>query len=184
MNQPIIRIYREQAFRDLPVPSYATPQSSGVDLYAAVESSVSIASGTWRLISAGIRVAIPDGFEGQVRPRSGLALKYGVSTLNTPGTIDSDYRGIVGIILINHGEEPFTVKRGDRIAQMVIAPVAKIIFEEVSYLRTTIRGEGGFGSTGHEWDLNQTDEYLGLEQTLKEKNKSGNGDTTQRKPGE
>ncbi len=151
-NIPIVRIHKESGFSDLPMPSYATAHSSGVDLLAAIDAPVSIKPGKWRLISTGIRVALPEGYEGQVRPRSGLALKYGVTLLNTPGTIDSDYRGIIGVILINHGEEIFTVHRGDRIAQMVIVPVAHLAFEEVSYLRATPRGEKGFGSTGLNWD--------------------------------
>ena len=144
----IVRIYKEPGYQDLPVPKYATPASVGVDLHAAVPSRVILQPGSWRLISTGIRIAVPVEFEAQIRPRSGLALKYGVTLLNAPGTIDSDYRGIVGVILINLGEDPFTIHRGDRIAQMVIAPIARLRFEEVGFLRTTGRGEGGFGSTG------------------------------------
>jgi len=147
-KKPLARIFKEQAFKDLPLPDYATEHSAGVDLYAAVEMPVVIVPRTWRLISTGIRVALPNGYEAQIRPRSGLALKYGVTLLNSPGTIDADYRGIVGVILINHGEESFTIRRGDRIAQMVVLPVAQIDFEEVMYLRPTQRGDGGFGSTG------------------------------------
>ncbi len=147
-KKPLARIYKAPAFKDLPIPEYATPESAGVDLYAAVEMPVVVAPHTWRLISTGIRVALPSGYEAQIRPRSGLALKYGVTLLNAPGTIDADYRGIVGVILMNHGEDTFTVRRGDRIAQMVVLPVAQIDFEEVTYLRPTKRGDGGFGSTG------------------------------------
>ena len=145
---PIIRIYKEPGFRDFSLPNYATPQSAGLDLFAAVDTSVVIAPGAWRLIPTGVRIALPVNYEAQIRPRSGLALRYGITLLNSPGTIDADYRGIVGVIVINHGENDFTVHRGDRIAQMVIAPVARLKIEEVTYLRPTNRGTGGFGSTG------------------------------------
>jgi dUTP diphosphatase len=159
-DRSIVRVFKEPGFSELPVPRYATLQAAGVDLYAAVETSVSISPGARRLISTGIRIALPRNFEAQIRPRSGLALKYGVTLLNSPGTIDSDYRGIIGVILINHGDEPFTVHRGDRIAQMIITPVARVEFEQVSFLRKTERGEGGFGSTGQGWvDEDRTDEF-------------------------
>jgi dUTP pyrophosphatase len=154
----MVRIRKEPEFRDLPTPDYATSHSVGVDLYAAIDNQVMIPPGSWRLISTGVRVAIPDGYEGQVRPRSGLALKYGVTLLNSPGTIDSDYRGIVGVILINLGEESFLIKRGDRIAQMVVTPVARLRFTEVNYLKPTQRGNGGFGSTGMDRDDERTDQ--------------------------
>ncbi len=157
-DRALVRIIKEPEFKDLPVPSYATPGSAGVDLYAAVPSQFTLQPHTWRLVSAGIRIAIPDGFEAQIRPRSGLALKYGVTLLNTPGTIDSDYRGIVGVIMMNHGEEPFQIQRGDRIAQLVICPIAHLDFEEVAFLRPTDRGEGGFGSTGLGFDEERTAE--------------------------
>ncbi len=157
-KEEIVRILKEPGFRDLPIPRYATSGSAGVDLYAAVESRVIVPARSWRLISTGIRIALPAGFEAQIRPRSGLALKYGVTMLNSPGTIDSDYRGIIGVILMNHSEEPFEVKRRDRIAQMIIAPVSRLNFEEVSYLRPTVRGEGGFGSSGFS-DEDQTDDF-------------------------
>ncbi|MGB3977253.1 MAG: dUTP diphosphatase [bacterium] len=144
-------IQRESEFKDLPLPDYATSFSSGADLHAAVRSEITLMPGQWRLVSTGVRVAIPAGYEGQVRPRSGLALKYGVTLLNTPGTIDSDYRGIIGVILINLGDEPFVIHRGDRIAQLVITPIKQCIFEEVASLRQTQRGTDGFGSTGFEW---------------------------------
>lgn len=163
----IVRIRKEHEFRDLPIPTYATAHSAGVDLYAAVSTQVTIPSGSWRLISTGIRVAIPEGYEAQIRPRSGLALKYGLTLLNTPGTIDSDYRGIVGVILMNHGEEPFVVKRGDRIAQMVICPVARFEFAEVSFLRPTDRGDAGFGSTG--FDIERTEEVDPTDRLRKDK---------------
>jgi len=143
-----IRVQREQEFRDLPLPVYATKQSAGFDLHAAIRADITLNPGQWRLISTGIRVAIPEGFEGQIRPRSGLALKYGVTLLNSPGTVDADYRGIVGIILVNLGEEPFCIHRGDRIAQMVVSPIQQMAFQEVDTLKSTTRGSAGFGSTG------------------------------------
>ncbi|MBN1355173.1 dUTP diphosphatase [bacterium] len=166
-EQPIVRIFKEPGFKELPVPRYATPQAAGVDLYAALEASVSIPPGSWRLISTGIRIALPVSYEAQIRPRSGLALKYGVTLLNSPGTIDSDYRGIIGVILINHGEEPFVVQRGDRIAQMVIAPVARLEFELVSYLRKTGRGDGGFGSTGTAWNEDDRTDQMEMNRNVK-----------------
>ena len=148
MEKVKIRIKRREASRDLSVPCYATEGSSGMDLYADVDREVVIQPGTWEVIPTGLYVEIPEGYEGQVRPRSGLARDYGVTVLNSPGTIDSDYRGEVKVILINLGKEPFKVKRGDRIAQLVIAPVVRAVFEEVEELSDTKRGEEGFGSTG------------------------------------
>lgn len=133
---------------DLPLPSYASPGSAGIDLRAAVDSPTSLAPGERRLIPTGLEVAIPGGFEAQVRPRSGLALRHGITVLNSPGTIDSDYRGEVGVVLINLGQETFSIERGERIAQMVIAPVEQVAWEEVPVLETTSRGRGGFGSSG------------------------------------
>lgn len=154
--EPLVRIQKEPEFRDLPIPKYASADAAGFDLHAAVRSEVVLKPRQWRLISTGIRVAIPAGFEGQVRPRSGLALKYGVTLLNSPGTVDADYRGIVGVIVINLGEEPFRIKRGDRIAQMVITPIQQVIFEEVESLKPTSRGSSGFGSTGTTQDGSKT----------------------------
>ena len=134
--------------RDLELPSQATSASSGVDLLAAIEEPVSIAPGGHALIATGIAIAVPEGFEAQVRPRSGLANKHGVTVLNSPGTIDADYRGEVKVILINLGHEPFTVERGMRIAQMVIGQVNPIAWREVDILPDSARGDGGFGSTG------------------------------------
>lgn len=133
---------------DLPAPAYASDGSAGVDLRAAIETPVSLAPGERRLIPTGLELAIPRGYEGQVRPRSGLALKHGVTVLNSPGTIDSDYRGEVGVVLINHGAEPVTITRGDRIAQLVVALIEPVDWEEVASLDTTERGRGGFGSSG------------------------------------
>ena len=134
----------------LPLPSYASEGSSGLDLRAAVEAEVVIPPGGWALIPTGIKVAIPKGFEGQVRPRSGLALRHGIAVLNAPGTIDSDYRGEVKVIVLNLGREPFVVRRGDRIAQLVISPVARAEVVRVERVEPTGRGEGGFGSTGRD----------------------------------
>ena len=141
-------IRRSGRAREFPMPAYATEGAAGVDLRAS-ESYV-IPAGGRALVSTGLRVAIPEGYEAQVRPRSGLAIKHGVTLLNSPGTIDSDYRGEIGVIMINLGTEPFAIQPGDRIAQMVFAPVTKAIFEEADELDATDRGEGGFGSTGKE----------------------------------
>jgi len=130
------------------LPVYASAGSAGADLLAYLESPATIQPGERRIVPTGLKLQIPDGFEGQVRPRSGLALKHGVSVLNTPGTIDSDYRGEVKVILINLGDEPFTVESGDRIAQLVIAPVTRANFQKSDSLEKSTRGEGGFGSTG------------------------------------
>ena len=133
---------------DLPLPRYMTPGSSGVDLLAAVEDEVFIQSGAFLLIPTGLTLSLPEGYEAQVRPRSGLAAKYGVTVLNTPGTIDRDYRGEIKVILINHGIDRYQVKRGDRIAQLVIAPVLQVEWIASEYLSETVRGAGGFGHTG------------------------------------
>ncbi len=133
---------------DLPLPGYETAGSAGMDLRAAVNAPLVLAPGARTLVPTGLVFELPQGFEGQVRPRSGLALKHGITCLNTPGTIDSDYRGEVGVLLINLGQEPFTVERGMRIAQMVIAPVTQAIVREQSLASETTRGSGGFGSTG------------------------------------
>jgi dUTP pyrophosphatase len=132
----------------LPLPAYETPGSAGMDLRAAVETPLTLQPGARAAVPTGIAIALPPGYEGQVRPRSGLALRDGVTTLNTPGTIDADYRGEVRVILINHGAVPVTIARGDRIAQLVIAPVVQAAWREAAELDVTGRGEGGFGSTG------------------------------------
>lgn len=132
----------------LPLPAYATEDAAGLDLLAAVAEPVELAPGARRLVPTGISIALPPGYEAQVRPRSGLALKHGVTLLNSPGTIDADYRGEVGVILINLGEAPFRLQRGDRIAQLVIAPVARLAWRESESLPESGRGAGGFGSTG------------------------------------
>jgi dUTP pyrophosphatase len=134
----------------LPLPAYQTVHAAGLDLLAAVPESAPLvlAPGKHALVPTGLAIALPVGFEAQVRPRSGLAARHGVTVLNSPGTIDADYRGEIQVILINHGAEPFAIKRGERIAQMVIAPVVQASFVTVSELSATDRGGGGFGSTG------------------------------------
>jgi len=134
----------------LPLPAYQSAHAAGLDLLAAVAENAPLvlASGKHALVPTGLAIALPQGFEAQVRPRSGLAAKHGVTVLNSPGTIDADYRGEIQVILINHGTEAFTIKRGERIAQMVIAPVVQAEFVAVAALSDTDRGTGGFGSTG------------------------------------
>jgi dUTP pyrophosphatase len=132
----------------LDLPAYATAGSAGCDLVAAIAADLVLAPGARALVPTGIAIALPPGTEAQVRPRSGLALRHGVTCLNAPGTIDSDYRGEIGVILVNHGTEPFRIVRGLRIAQLVVAPVARVAWEEVPALPHTARGAGGFGSTG------------------------------------
>ncbi len=133
---------------NLGLPSYATEHAAGMDLCAAVSSDVVIEPGKRALVPTGLSIALPEDMEAQVRPRSGLALKNGVTVLNSPGTIDADYRGEVQVILANLGTEPFTVTRGMRIAQMIVAPYTRVTWNEVSELPSTARGAGGFGSTG------------------------------------
>ena len=132
---------------DLPLPRYESELAAGMDLLAAIDQAIELSPGDRLIVPTGIAIALPAGFEAQVRPRSGLAAKQGISVLNAPGTIDADYRGEVGVILINLGREPVTLNRGDRIAQMVIAPVVQADWVEVDDLSSTERGAGGFGST-------------------------------------
>ena len=134
--------------KDLPLPEYESSSAAGMDLRAALEKPLILKSGERTLIPTGLQMSIPVGFEAQIRPRSGLAIRNGITMLNSPGTIDSDYRGEVKVIAINHGDEDFIIQHGDRIAQMVIAPVVQFNVEEVDKLDSTERGEGGFGSTG------------------------------------
>jgi dUTP pyrophosphatase len=144
-----IRIARVNSeVKDIPLPSYTTSGSSGMDIYADVKTETVIKKGGTSLIPTGFYIEVPPGYEAQVRPRSGMALKYGISVLNTPGTIDSDYRGEVKVILTNFGNEDYLIRRGDRIAQMVIAPVVQAEWENVESLDQTQRGAGGFGHTG------------------------------------
>ena len=130
------------------LPKYATKLSAGMDLRANIEEPIVLQPGERRLIPTGIHIGLPQGYEAQVRPRSGLALKHGITCLNSPGTIDADYTGDVGVILINHGQEPFTINDGDRIAQMVIAKYKQVTWVEIEELQATERGDGGFGHTG------------------------------------
>lgn len=148
MTMPRIAIQRLPHGLDLPLPSYATVDAAGMDLLAAVKTDIVIGPGKRVLVPTGIALALPTGYEAQVRPRSGLALKHGITVLNAPGTIDADYRGEVGVILVNLGAEPFAIRRGERIAQMVVAPVARAVLDEVPALPASMRGAGGFGSTG------------------------------------
>ncbi len=135
---------------DLPLPAYQSAQAAGLDLMAAVppDAPLTIAPGQWAAVPTGIAVALPPGTEGQVRPRSGLAARHGVIVLNAPGTVDADYRGEVQVLLVNLGRESFVVRRGDRIAQLVVAPIARAQLSEAKNLNETTRGAGGFGSTG------------------------------------
>jgi dUTP pyrophosphatase len=147
-NRLVVHITQLPNSEGLPLPHYQTEHSAGVDLYAAVDADLIIGAGAWKLVPTGIAIAIPEGYEGQVRPRSGLALKHGIGMLNGPGTIDADYRGEIGIILFNFSGQPFAVRRGDRIAQLVFAKLDKALFERVETLSGTARGAGGFGHTG------------------------------------
>ena len=144
---PIVRLPHGQG---LPLPAYETAQAAGMDLRAAVpdDEPLTLRPGSRFPVPTGLAFALPPGFEGQVRPRSGLAFKHGVTCLNTPGTVDADYRGEVKVILVNLGEEDFVIRRGERIAQLVIAPVVQAAWTEVESLDETVRGAGGFGSTG------------------------------------
>lgn len=148
MEKIIVKIKRLGKNQDLPLPAYQSDGSSGLDLRAAVVKDLTLQPGDIELIPTGLSVDIPRGYEAQIRPRSGLALQHGLGLVNSPGTIDSDYRGEIGVIAINWGKKPLTIKRGDRIAQMVINRVSKVIVEEVDGLDPTERGEGGFGHSG------------------------------------
>jgi dUTP pyrophosphatase len=147
-NELIVSIASLKNAEGLPVPHYQTEHAAGVDLYAAVDDDTVLEAGKWKLVPTGIAVAIPPGYEGQVRPRSGLALKNGIGLLNAPGTIDADYRGELGVILFNFSDIPFTIRRGDRVAQLVFAKLVTATFEKVDELSETKRGGGGFGHTG------------------------------------
>ncbi len=147
MTDPVgVQVKRLPHGEGLALPAYATDGAAGMDVLAAED--LTLAPGQRRAVATGLAVAIPQGFEIQVRPRSGLALKHGITVPNTPGTIDSDYRGEIKVIMINHGTEDFAIARGDRIAQLVLAPVTQAAWHEVRQLDATVRGEGGFGSTG------------------------------------
>jgi len=148
MERIRLRLKRLDNAKDIPLPRYMTESSVGMDICAAVESDIILEPGQRALIPTGICVELPEGFEAQIRPRSGLAIEYGIGMLNSPGTIDPDYRGEIKVILINLGERPFRIRRGDRIAQMVISKVVKADVVEVNELSPTKRGERGFGHTG------------------------------------
>jgi len=145
---PVVRVRRWPHAADLPLPAPATEGSAGADLRAAVSDEVVLGPGARAVVPTGVSLEIPAGWEGQVRPRSGLAARFGVTLLNSPGTIDSDYRGEVQVVLINFGAEPFVVRRGERIAQLVVAPSPRVRFVEADELPSSARGAGGFGSTG------------------------------------
>lgn len=149
MNQRIpVEIQLLPHGEGLPLPRYMTDAAAGMDLMAALTAPLTLAPGQWLLIPTGLAIHLPEGYEGQVRPRSGLALKHGITVLNAPGTIDADYRGEVGVLLINLGHEPFPLQRGERIAQLVIAPVSRAVWQPRDGLTASTRGEGGFGHTG------------------------------------
>jgi dUTP pyrophosphatase len=148
MNDVAVAITRLPNAEGIPLPAYATNASAGLDLAAAVDNAITLSPGARALVPTGFAIALPEGYEAQIRPRSGIAVKCGVTVLNAPGTIDADYRGEIKISLINLGTDPFPINRGDRIAQMVIAPVSRTIWEQAETLADTERGSGGFGSTG------------------------------------
>lgn len=143
-----VKLRRVPTADDLPLPAYQTQGAAGMDLYAAVEDSITLKAGERVSVPTGIAISIPEGYEGQVRPRSGLARRHGIGMVNSPGTIDSDYTGEIQVLLINLGSEPFTIHRADRIAQLIIAPVMRVVWEETDNLEKTERGAGGFGHTG------------------------------------
>ena len=146
MNEVVVRVINHSGH---PLPAYETEQAAGMDLRANLPEPVTIAPGKRELVPTGLSIELPVGFEAQVRPRSGLALKFGVTVLNSPGTIDADYRGEVKVLLINHGEQNFTINNGDLIAQLIVSAHAKASFQVAESLTNTARGEGGYGSTGH-----------------------------------
>jgi dUTP pyrophosphatase len=148
VNRVEVAIQRLPGAEDLPLPAYETEHAAGMDLRAAVAEPVTVLPGARALIPTGVAIALPEGVEAQVRPRSGLAIRHGISMVNSPGTIDADYRGEIRIILINHGDAPFPVQRGDRVAQLVVAPVLRAVWRACEALPDTARGDGGFGSTG------------------------------------
>ena len=148
MTEIAVAVLRLAHNPDLPLPTPASPLAAGLDLQACVESPVRVNPGKRAVIPTGLSIALPTGFEAQIRPRSGLAARHGITVLNAPGTIDADYRGEIAVILINHGEETFTIERGMRIAQMIVAPVQAVTLCETDALPATHRGTGGFGSTG------------------------------------
>ena len=148
-SRPVnVRVYRQPGCEDIALPAYESSHAAGMDVRAAVSAPVTIAPGERAMVPTGLHIELPEGLEAQIRPRSGLAARKGVTILNSPGTIDADYRGEIRIIMINHGSEAFIIKRGDRIAQMIVAPVLQVRWEQASVLNDTARGQGGFGHTG------------------------------------
>ena len=148
MDTITLKVKRLGNNTDLPLPSYQSDGASGLDLRAAVNKALTLQPGDIKLIPTGLSISLPEGYEAQIRPRSGLALRHGLTFVNAPGTVDADYRGEIGVIAINMGKNPLTIKRGERIAQMVIQKVSRAIVKEVDELDTTQRGEGGFGHSG------------------------------------
>ena len=148
MSGAEIEIFVEPHGEGLALPAYETTHAAGMDLRAAIVEPITLSPGERRLVPTGIRIALPPGTEAQIRPRSGLAIRHGISMVNSPGTIDADYRGEIQVILINHGEDAFTIERGDRIAQMVVGPVIRVEWKRTEALDETKRGTGGFGHTG------------------------------------
>jgi dUTP pyrophosphatase len=149
MSEVVVAVRRLDHGKDLPLPRYESEGAAGLDLMAAVEQPFDLLPGAVAMVPTGLAIALPQHFEAQIRPRSGLAAKHGVTVLNSPGTVDADYRGEVKVILINHGKLTLTIERGMRIAQMVVAPVTRLAWSETETLPDTQRGAGGFGSTGH-----------------------------------
>ena len=147
-SQVTVKIARVNSGTDVPIPAYATEHSAGMDICAAVDGDFVLKAGETALVPSGFAIALPEGYEAQVRPRSGLAIKHQIGILNAPGTIDADYRGEVKVILTNFGKKDFVIKRGDRIAQLVVAPYTRVVWEEKDSLDDTARGAGGFGHTG------------------------------------
>lgn len=148
MTSVAVRVKRLRESEGVTIPAYMTTHAAGVDLHAAIDAPIHLQPGARVLVPTGLAIELPDGYEAQIRPRSGLAFKHGISLVNTPGTIDPDYRGEISIIVINHGSETFVINAGERIAQMVIAPFIRAVFAEVDSLTETGRGSGGFGHTG------------------------------------
>jgi dUTP pyrophosphatase len=148
MEQVRVALKRLRPGGDLPLPGYMTSHAAGMDLHADIEGEIVLHPGERLLVPTGIAIALPDGYEAQIRPRSGLALKHGISLVNSPGTIDADYRGEISVILINHGSEAFRLRRGERVAQMVVARFSRVEWDERDNLEETARGSGGFGHTG------------------------------------
>ncbi len=147
MEEIGVHIHKLPGYADIPFPRYMTERSAGMDICAAVKTDETIYPGQRKILPTGIAISLPEGYEAEIRPRSGLAIKNGVTLINSPGTIDADYRGEIGIILINHGEEPFIIRRGDRIAQMIVHRICRVSWIEIGELDATMRGDGGFGHT-------------------------------------